>query len=92
MDAVTDRETLPALHPDRIRVALSRLKKCVAEESPLYRDHIAAYESGIAALELVRKGQLALGLSAETVSRITSARDSLSGVLGVFEELRRLNR
>lgn len=52
--------TQPALHPERIRVALKSLRELA--RIPDQEANIV-YDTAIAALELVRKGQLAVGLT-----------------------------
>lgn len=56
-------DSQPALHPERIREALRVLKADrVKPEVELFE---RVYQTAIAALELVRKGQLAVGLTGD---------------------------
>lgn len=68
----------PALHPDRIRHALRVLRD---------DDHVSAQdrETFRAALELIRKSQLAVGLTGQVVDAGRSAMDLL-------EALRRIGK
>lgn len=52
----------PPLHPDRIRFVLRRLRGVPVGQWTL-EEKTLIVESSIAALELVRKGQLAMGLT-----------------------------
>lgn len=77
----------PALHPERIRLAIKLFKNLrygtlgSSGEVP----ETEAYESAIAALELIRKSQLAVGLTGQVVDAGRSAMDLL-------EALRRIGK
>ena len=73
----------PALHPDRIRTALVFLRDNSFEIDRLsdaLRVKFEAYESAITALELIRKSQLAVGLTGQVVDAGRSAMDLLDAL------------
>lgn len=74
---------LPTLHPDRLREMIRTLKGAVDHE--LDPDES---ETCLAALELVRKGQLAIGLSANTVDTVSSGVKLLKAVAEVTGKLK----
>lgn len=72
----------PALHPERIRAALRGIRDAAAVlQSP--NDEV--FETAIAALELVRKGQLALGLTENVVNAGRTT-------MGVLEAIGKMSR
>lgn len=74
----------PALHPERIRQAIRLFRENqfdIDQGTPGYN----ARESAIAALELIRKSQLAVGLTGQVVDAGRSAMDLL-------EALRRIGK
>ena len=73
----------PALHPDRIRAALRAIEMEKSEDEKVFDSaHVETFK---AALELIRKSQLAVGLTGQVVDAGRSAMDLL-------EALRRIGK
>ena len=75
----------PALHPDRIRIAIKMFRNAAfgpwrTDIEPPSDEHRAACETAIAALELIRKSQLAVGLTGQMVDAGRSAMDLLDAL------------
>jgi hypothetical protein len=85
-----DDKALPALHPIRIRNALRVLESEL--ESGADRVEFVALHAYTfkAALELIRKSQLALGLNANVVDRVTQAKELAASGLDFLEQIRDL--
>lgn len=75
----------PALHPERIRAALVYLRGGTESAQVLRASVPELVESCVAALELIRKSQLAVGLTGQVVDAGRSAMDLL-------EALRRIGK
>lgn len=77
----------PALHPERIRIAIKTLRNDMYgplnEPCKLSEGHIAVCETAIAALELIRKSQLAVGLTGQVVDAGRSAMDLLNALKSI---------
>lgn len=78
--------TLPPLHPESVRKVLRTIKK---GECTLLPEEI---ESCRAALELVRKGQLAVGLSSNAVDAFNKARHVAGQGIELIEAITKLGK
>lgn len=74
----------PTLHPERIRLAMKMLRNLMygpfGAGAAMNEDQVSACETAIAALELIRKSQLAVGLTGQVVDAGRSAMDLLEAL------------
>lgn len=80
-DVVTMTSEQAALHPDRIRCAIKRLSDTTILDFDANAENALAVESALVALEFVRKGQLAMGLT----SNVVDAGSALVRLLGALK-------